>query len=288
MTPFISLLSGALRCELVPALGGCVAGLWLGEQEVLRSTPATELQSVQVSGSYPLVPYSNRIGYRQLHWAGRDYVLPQNFAPEPHAIHGVGWERSWDLEEASETRCVLSYHHVADTSWPFAFEAHQTFMLSDDALEMQLSITNRAGEAAPFGMGWHPYFAKSENTHLRFIAAGRWEMGEDKLPTRRSANAGLDIDCSDLNVDHCFDGWSGSVQLIEGGLQVTVTSDLNCLVVFTTPQRDSIAIEPVSHVNNALALAQQSGQPCESLGLHVLQPVETFSARMRIQVETAV
>jgi aldose 1-epimerase len=288
MTPSISLASGALRCELAPALGGCIAGLWLGGQQVLRSTPAAELQSVQVSGSYPLVPYSNRIGYRKLHWAGRDYELPENFAPEPHTIHGVGWERSWVLEEASNTRCVLGYRHAADASWPFAFDSLQTFTLSDDALEMQISVTNCAGVAAPFGLGWHPYFAKSENTHIRFIAAGRWEMGADKLPTLRSANAGLDTDCSNLNVDHCFDGWNGRVQLIEAGLQVTVTSDLNCLVVFTTQQRDSIAIEPVSHVNNALALGRQSGQSCESLGMRVLQPDETFSARMRIQVETAV
>jgi aldose 1-epimerase len=56
-------------------------------------------------------------------------------------------------------------------------------------------------------------------------------------------------------------------------------------VVFTTPVRDSIALEPVSHVNNALALAQQTGVTPESLGLRMLQQDETLSARMRIHVE---
>ena len=285
MTSSISLLSGALRCELNPALGGCVAGLWFGEQQVLRSTPAAELQSVRVAGSYPLVPYSNRIGYRKLRWAGRDYELPQNFAPELHTIHGVGWERAWVVEESSATRTVLNYHHMADASWPFAFDSRQTFTLNGDALEMQMSISNRAAVAAPAGLGWHPYFAKSASTQIRFPATGRWEMGEDKLPTQRLAHAGLDTDCTNLDVDHCFDGWSGSLQLTEAGLRISVTSDLNCLVVFTTPGRDSIAIEPVSHVNNAIALAQQTGQSAESLGLRVLQPGETFTASMRIQVE---
>jgi aldose 1-epimerase len=252
---------------------------------VRRPTPAAALHDVQVSACYPLVPYSNRIGNRALLWDGLEYALPQNFAPEPHAIHGVGWEREWAVEESSEAHAVLVYRHAADAAWPFAFDCRQSFTLSADALELQMAITNRAAAAAPVGLGWHPYFAKSAKTHIQFAAAGRWEMGEDKLPTRRVANAGLDTDCRSLDVDHCFDGWDGLLKLIEGGLHMFVTSDLDCLVVFTTPERDSIAIEPVSHVNNVLALAQQSGVTPESLGLRVLQPDETFAASMRIQVE---
>jgi aldose 1-epimerase len=285
MTTNLALACGVLRCELQPNLGGCVAGLWFGQQQVLRSTPAAQLQDVRVAASYPLLPYSNRIGYRSLHWAGRDYVLPQNFAPEPHTIHGVGWERAWVVEAASDTQAVLRYQHASDASWPFAFDARQTITLCTDGLELQMSITNCADIAVPMGLGWHPYFAKSACSQLRFAAAGRWEMGDDMLPTRRLPNLGLDADCASLDIDHCFDGWNGSLQLAEGGLRIELTSDLNCLVVYTTPERDSIAIEPVSHVNNALALAQQTGVTPESLRLRVLQTGETLSARMRIRVE---
>ncbi len=284
MTSPITLQNAHLRCELRPDLGGCIAGLWFGQQPVLHSTPAAQLRDVRVAGSYPLIPYSNRIGYRKLHWAGQEYELPQNFAPEPHSIHGVGWERAWQVEAVSATQAVLCYRHEADASWPFPFAARQTLTLSAHALELQMAITNCAHGAAPAGLGWHPYFAKSAATRIRFAAAGRWEMGNDQLPTRRLANPGLDTDCTRLDVDHCFDGWNGSVQLTQGGLRLQVTSDLDCLVVFTTPGRDSIAIEPVSHVNNALALAYTGVAP-ESLGLRVLQPGETFAANMRIQVE---
>jgi aldose 1-epimerase len=285
MTSPITLLSHALRCEIKPALGGCVAGLWHGEQQVLRSTRAADLQSVRVSGSYPLVPYSNRVAWRKLLWGGKHYTLPQNFAPEPHAIHGVGWERAWAVEDASPTHATLRYQHAGDAAWPFAFDSHQSLTLTDDALAMHISITNRADVAAPAGLGWHPYFAKSPQSRLRFRTQGRWEMDADMLPTQRVPNAGLDCDCSALDIDHCFDGCSGSLQLDEAGLRITVSSDLTCLVVFTTPARDSIALEPVSHVNNALALAQQAGTPPEALGLRVLQPGESFAASMRIQVE---
>lgn len=285
MSDILVLQNPFLRCELRPALGGCVAGLWRGTQQVLRSTPAAAPQSARESASYPLVPYSNRIGYCRLHWAGRDYVLPNNFAPEPHAIHGVGWERAWQVDAASATQALLSYRHTADASWPFAFDSSQRITLSDDALELHLSITNCAEEPAPAGLGWHPYFAKSALSHLRFGSQGRWEMGGDKLPTQRRPHPGLDTDCKQLDVDHCFNGWSGSVQLLEGGLRSTLTSDLPCLVVFTTPERDSIAIEPVSHVNNALALATQLDVTPQSLGMRVLQPGESWAASMRIQVE---
>jgi len=286
MNSALTLHSGALRCDLSPALGGCVAGLWYADQPVLRSTPVAELQSPRVSASYPLIPYSNRIGYGQLQWAGQQTELPKNFAPEPHAIHGVGWERAWAVQEAGATHAVLTYAHQADASWPMAFDATQWITLSDHALELRMAITSRASHAAPVGLGWHPYFTKSPASHIAFHAKGRWEMSEDKLPTERLAHTGLLTDCSDLQVDHCFDGWDGVLVLTEGVLRMRVSSNLDHLVVFTTPGRDNIAIEPVSHVNNALALAAKTGVSPESLGIRVLQPGETFEASMRIEVES--
>jgi aldose 1-epimerase len=280
------LQSGALRCELHPAMGGCVAGLWFGQQPVLHSTPAAQLASVRDSASYPLVPYSNRIGYRKLRWADQDYLLQHNFAPEPHSIHGVGWERAWTLVSSDATEAVLGYQHQPDEAWPFAFDAEQRFSVSGHTLEMHMAITNRAPVAAPVGLGWHPYFAKSAETHVQFAAQGRWEMGADTLPTQRLAHAGLDTDCSSLTIDHCFDGWSGTVVLTEAGLRIEVGSDLTDLVVFTTPQRNNLAIEPVSHVNNALQLAAAGGS-AEQLGVKLLQPGESFAASMRIHVEKA-
>ncbi|NVO08003.1 MAG: hypothetical protein HXX19_19685 [Rhodoferax sp.] len=110
-------------------------------------------------------------------------------------------------------------------------------------------------------------------------------MDAGNLPTRRLDHDGLNTGCGSLDIDHCFDGWDGQLQLSEGGLRMTVSSDLDCLVVYTQPGRNSMAIEPVSHVNNALALARQRGQSPASLGIRVLQPGDSFAARMRIQVE---
>lgn len=86
----LQLQAGALLCEIEPRLGGCVAGLWLGDVPVLRSRPADRLASAREAGSYPLVPFSNRIAHATLLWEGTRHPLVRNNAAEPHAIHGVG------------------------------------------------------------------------------------------------------------------------------------------------------------------------------------------------------
>jgi aldose 1-epimerase len=108
-------------------------------------------------------------------------------------------------------------------------------------------------------------------------------MGEDKLPTHRTASGGIDADTATLDVDHCFDGWDGLAVLRDRSFEIRLASSLAHLVVFTTPARDSIAIEPVSHVNNALALVDRGAKPHE-LGLAILGPGESLTAAMTIEV----
>lgn len=282
----IELKAGRLRCELRPELGGCIAGLWLGDVPVLRSTPAAQLASARLSACYPLVPFSNRIGQASLVWQGTQHPLVRNNGDEPHAIHGVGWQRPWSELDSDATSAMLAYEHRSDAAWPFAFDCSHTFRLRPDALEMTLALTNQSGQPAPAGLGWHPYFDKRPGGHVSMRAGGRWEMGADKLPTQRVASTGIDADCAALDVDHCYDGWDGVVHLRDDVLQLRVTSPLTRVVVFNSPSRNYLAIEPVSHVNNAVHL-YAAGAPADALGLTVLQPGETMVAQMAIEVEAA-
>ena len=56
-------------------------------------------------------------------------------------------------------------------------------------------------------------------------------------------------------------------------------------VLRSIPARDLVAIEPVSHVNNAMNLMDAGAAPADDLGIRVLLPGESMSARMSIQVE---
>jgi aldose 1-epimerase len=283
----LTLRNADLVCDLKPELGGCIAGLWFSGIPVLRSTPAHDLHTVRQAGSYPLVPFSNRVSQATLQWQGTDHPLVQNWAPDPHAIHGVGWERPWSVLEATDNFALLSYEHKADASWPFDFDCSQAFKLEAHALELSLSITNQSALAVPVGLGWHPFFVKRPDSHIQFDATGRWEMGHDKLPTHRAPSTGISAPCTTLDVDHCFDGWAGTVQLRDSILNVHVRSSLSRLVVYSTPQSDSIAIEPVSHVNDAVNRMAQTGASADDLGVCILHAGQTFSSAMRIEVEHA-
>jgi aldose 1-epimerase len=187
--------------------------------------------------------------------------------------------------EASAQHAQLAYAHAPDESWPFAFEAEQTFRLSANALELTLSLCNRSDSVVPIGLGWHPYFVKRPDSHLSFDASGRWEMGADKLPTHWADSPGLDTHCTVLDVDHCYDGWPGVVHLRDELLHTRMTSSLDRLVVFTNDSRHFVAIEPVSHANNAFNLMNAPGASAAGLGVRQLQPGESTQATMRIHVQ---
>src|SRR5688500_8388776 len=104
----IELQAGRMRCEIEPQLGGCITGLWLGEDPVLRTTPAAQLTTARLSSCYALVPFSNRIGHASLVWQGTQHPLVRNNGDEPHAIHGVGWQRPWSVLDEEGASVMLS------------------------------------------------------------------------------------------------------------------------------------------------------------------------------------
>lgn len=290
--PILELVQGAMRLALRPDLGGCIAGLWFGDVPVLRSTPPEELFNVRLAASYPLAPFSNRVGHARLHWRGAEHPLVQNATGEAHAIHGVVWQRPWEPLESSACHAVLRCDHTADAAWPFSFDCTQAFHLSDAGLEMTLTLTNRSDQPTPAGLGWHPYLVKRANSHLSFEATGRWEMGPDKLPTECLASSGLDTDCTTLDIDHCFDGWKGTLLLSDAVLRTRITSDLRRLVVFTDSTKNFVALEPVSHVNNAMNMISKNQKfPMapnpndDNFGIQILQSGASWSAHMALQTE---
>ncbi|MDL2338457.1 MAG: aldose 1-epimerase [Pseudomonadota bacterium] len=271
--------AGALRLALRADLGGSIAGLWHRDTPILRSTEPGSLAGARQSACYPLVPYSNRLAYKRFRWKGRDYTTETNFDDNPHSVHGVGWLRAWDMVSHSATDVVLRYRHSPDAHWPFAFEAQQYFALTPHSLGMQMVFTNTADVAQPVGLGWHPYFPKRERSRLHIELSNRWESDATQLPVRQVAQAGIDSDVSHLGFDHCFDGWNGLARIRDEKFSLQLTSNLTHLVVYTPADKPYFCVEPVSHVSNAIHMADPVAQ-----GLRTLQPGESFEASMRLDV----
>lgn len=266
-----------------PDLGGCVEALRFCGVDVLRSSSPGSLSNVRLSGCYPLVPFSNRVAQAQLVWNGTSHPLVKNFPGEEHSIHGVGWKRPWEVLDVQSDSCMLCLEHRADSAWPFAFDASQTFRLHGNELTMLLSITNQSPHAAPVGLGWHPYFVKRAQSHVQFTAQGLWGMGDDKLPTTLQPSCGLNQRCADLAVDNCFEQWSGQALLTDERMRLKIESDVKRLVVFTNSDKDFIAIEPVSHVNNAMNAGNE--KESERQGVVVLGAGQSHQISMTISMD---
>jgi aldose 1-epimerase len=285
MTPIV-LEQGSARLVLRPERGGCIEGLWLGALPIMAAQTSGALTHAGSSASYPLVPYSNRLAHAQLNWQGTSYALAASLEHGPHAIHGVGWQRAWAVHAARSDFVHVTLQHTADADWPFSFDAWQTLALRQDAdqttLSLTMGMTNRANVTAPAGLGWHPYFVKRATSHIQFEAAGRWEMDASKLPSTWSATGGLNTSCSTLGVDHCYSAWPGTVLLRDECMQVRMRSDVQHLVVYTTPALGKLAIEPVSHVNNAMNNADPSD--AAALGVRSLAPGQSTTATMTLEL----
>lgn len=278
--PVLELAAGALRLALRPDLGASLAGLWHRDRPVLRSSAPEQLAGPRAAACYPLLPYSNRIGHCRFAWGGRDRQTHPNVDGSPHSLHGVGWQRPWTVVRHEARQAELALHHPGDADWPFAFDATQTVTLEDDALALRLTLVNRAGETAPAGLGWHPYFPKRPRSRIHAEVAGRWENDDAHLPARHAAQPGIDADVAWLDYDHCFTGWQGAARLRDELFALKLTSSLERLVVYTPPLRDYYCVEPVSHVNNALNLPDPAAH-----GMQALAPGAVAEAWMRLEIQ---
>ena len=275
----VELRHGALRLALRADLGGAIAGLWAGDLPVLRSTEPQALAAARQAACFPLAPYSNRLGYRRFRWLGRDYATQPNFDDSPHSVHGVAWQRPWQVRERGADRATLAYRHTADAHWPFDFAVEQRFELDAGALTVRAVFENTAAQPQPAGLGWHPYFPKRARSRLHAELAERWDNDATGLPVRRVAQPGIDGDIAHLDFDHCFEGWRGAARIRDERLSLRLSSSLPYLVVYTPPLKPYYCVEPVSHLSNALHLPE----PAEH-GVRALAGGASFEAWMRLEV----
>jgi aldose 1-epimerase len=287
VTEILCLRHEDARCDVLAHVGGSLGAWTVGGQEMLRSVAASGLtaRDPYATAGFPLVPYSNRIGAAQFEWQGELIRLARNFSPEPHAIHGVGFERRWQVLTRTDDSVLLSYRHRPDTSWPWAFEAQQHIALTEDMLSLDLSAVNLAAHAVPLAFGHHPYFPR-RGAHLTFHAHGVWLAGADALPTQMVKPAGpLDFShgaaVEDTEVDHCYSGWNGVARIVwpeqPRALAISASRDLGSAVVYSRRGLDAFCFEPVAHVSNAL------NRPNDASSMPTVAAGESFTASIRLR-----
>lgn len=285
--------AGETRLAVCPEVGGAIAALTWRGLPILRPTPASAIaeRNVRHMSSYPLVPYSNRIGYAKLEFKGETLALRPNFPPEPHAIHGVGWQRAWALAARTDHEVTLRLEHEPDADWPFAFDAAQVFSLRDGELTVRIAITNRDTGVAPAGLGFHPFFPLAPGVRLEATWDGCWESGEDKLPIRwiplpPEADFRVSRGIGDWTVDRRFTRWNRVAHLDYPTHRTTLrgTPVLAHMVCYIPGGHDFIALEPVSHVTVPGTVPGTASDTASDTTLRNLAPGQSLEGAMTIVV----
>jgi aldose 1-epimerase len=261
----IELRAGDAICTLLAEKGGALTGWIIGDQPMLRSASLHAIADFDPLGmaSFPLVPYSNRIADATFQWAGCQYHLARNFAPESHAIHGVGWKLPWEISSLGTSYVRLTLNFTASEGWPWAFVATQEITLSEHQLVLKLSVTNMSDIPVPLAFGHHPYFDQ-KGAELEFSAQSVWMSDASALPTIADEPSGqFDFSRSrsinGCDIDNCYAGWGGIAQIRWPGrpyaLQIIGSPELSAAVVYIPKNGDVFCFEAVPHVNNAINIA---------------------------------
>ena len=287
MPEVIELRAGSTRLAVAPEVGGSITR-YASERggtaiDWMRPAPADAIasRSAGSTSSFPMVPFSNRIRDAAFRFRGRTIQLPQNFRPEPHAIHGHAWREPWTILARSEAALVLEYRHPAD-AWPWTYAAQQAFDLTEERLRIRFTVTNEASEPMPVGFGLHPYFVRTPRATVRANVGRMWQadaglMPVDLVPPPPQLlldGDGLNPDATTLDNNFVDFGGQAVIDWPEWNARLRIDADpvYACLVVYTPAGRDFFCVEPATNCIDGFNLADAGRTDA---GIIVLAPGDT-------------
>lgn len=282
----VQLSAGEWEAEVRPEIGGVLSALRFNGIDVLRPMHAEAGDPLQ-SACFPLVPYCNRIAGGAFVWSGQPVQMPRNFPPEPHSLHGLGWQVPWDVARADSFRSTLVHRHFgSETDWPWTYRAEQRVRLGAQGCKITLDLTNFSDTPMPAGLGFHPYFRRSPESRLRFASEGMVAVDAGLIPTgellpfKALADFSAGTALPQVLVDHCFVNWAGKVQIEDSQGTITLSArGTPNLHVYSPADGSALCCEPVTHRPDA-----PNQSPAEMI---VLPPGCTASVEMEISATAA-
>ncbi len=280
--------------KIVPEKGAIISDFGMHGVSLLKGYDnIEELETLAWSRGALLSPFPNRVRDGKFNFAGTEYAFPINNADTHTAIHGLVRKSAFQLDSvevnAADCRVVCSHDYAGDLEYfPFPFKTRVIYELNNEALTFTLTTENTGTKKMPAGLGWHPYFKISDNVEdckLKLPPLSMVHIDAQMIPTGERSDftkfaESKPID--DYNFDNCFalqgENETAEVRLEsdKGILRYFQDTKYPFLQIFTPPQRDCIAFEPMTCNVDAF----NNGE-----GLRVLESGEAISLRCGVGFE---
>lgn len=252
-----------------------------------------------------LIPFPGRIADGRYSFDGEPFQLECNDKEGPNAIHGFVRQLPWQVREALTDKVTCEVRLDAETyrarGYPFSLDVTLTYELDVQGLSCAFIVKNVGTQAAPVGVGFHPYFTVGttfiDEAEARIPGAGYLEFNKRLAPT------GMILDVEGTGWDyrrfrriggqrfnHCYmnlerDEEGMATATLRHGpsnrtVDIVMDTTFSAVVVYTgdaiaEAPRAALAIEPMTCASDAFNHPEW--------GLKRLEPGELFSGRYRVQ-----
>jgi len=302
--------------DILPDLGGTVRSLCLTPSgpgapkispvSILEADPLEEIIENHWFRGRILFPFNDRIIGARYPFAGRTHTLPVNDPETGDAIHGFLYGRKLSItrRKAGKDTAEIRLEGTIDEApgYPFRMRISLDYRLEGEGFRIDFRIMNRGQEAAPFSVGWHPYFTlleaetagtssegisctRANDLQLRIPGDGYIETDGNQTPSGRILPVeGSPFDFQVFqpvgpnNLDLGFvnpEGWA-ECRSPDFTLRIEQSELFGYTQVFVPPSRSSIALEPVSAGVDAF------NRP--KIGLRVLEPGKEETGWVRVRL----
>ncbi len=155
----VTIAHGPFRAQ-VGQLAAVLRGCWHGDQPLTENWPDDWV--APMGAGLVLVPWPNRVAGAVWESGGGKQQLDITEPARGNAIHGLLRNAVYDITARSDRSVTLAATIYPQHGYPFTLDTAVTYALDDAGLTVTHTLINVGADAAPFGVGAHPYLRVGE------------------------------------------------------------------------------------------------------------------------------
>lgn len=263
--------------------GASLQELTLSGQELIKNMAPLRYENTYASSI--LFPFANRIKDGTYTFNNQDYQFEINQNEENNALHGLVYNKLFDIEETEvsekEASVILKFSEKKTSpGFPYTYQITLKYTLSSNGLSLTFSVKNTSSETFPFTTGWHPYFVcdNLEESILQFNSTKKLIIGDRNIGTGIESIEPIEnFKIGNQQLDDCWVLNSGNINFKTPSYELKMSSDgdNNFLQVYTPPFENIIAIEPTTGVSDSFN---------NKIGLQTLDPNTEYRITWNLQL----